>query len=250
MPRAAPRGSGTAADRSRRRSDCRSRSPAATRCRISLRDLEDRRPLQGADGVEIRCGVLGRGIFRGRRPQVRDSRRVRHASLMSREPWRPYKVPGLAPSSDAGSIGRFPASAGPPPARAKGYVGGRWSFCRTGPQPSGEGALRRPEGALGTPAGILQDRDIAPLFNFALGRALRLRLSALAFVAALSLGPGFGDPCPGHRASRFPGTRVRVHADNLVTPLVAHFLEMRGDTAVFIEDAAGPSGVWSLSSTR
>lgn len=42
-----------------------------------------------------------------------------------------------------------------------------------------------------------------------------------------------------------PGTRVRVRAANLVAPLVANFLQMRGDTAVFIEDAAG-RGVWSL----
>jgi hypothetical protein len=42
-----------------------------------------------------------------------------------------------------------------------------------------------------------------------------------------------------------PGTRVRVRAANLVAPLVANFLQMRGDTAVFIEDAAG-KGVWSL----
>jgi hypothetical protein len=42
-----------------------------------------------------------------------------------------------------------------------------------------------------------------------------------------------------------PGTRVRVTATNLVAPLVANFLQMRGDTAVFIEDAAG-RGIWSL----
>ncbi|MCC6318097.1 MAG: hypothetical protein IT361_10440 [Gemmatimonadaceae bacterium] len=42
-----------------------------------------------------------------------------------------------------------------------------------------------------------------------------------------------------------PGTRVRVRAANLVAPLVANFVQMRGDTAVFIEDAAG-RGIWSL----
>ena len=73
-----------------------------------------------------------------------------------------------------------------------------------------------------------------------------MRLSALAFVAALSLVPVSGIHAQGTAPPVPPGTRVRVHADNLVTPLVAHFLEMRGDTAVFIEDAAG-RGVWSLS---
>ena len=42
-----------------------------------------------------------------------------------------------------------------------------------------------------------------------------------------------------------PGTRVRVHATNLVTPLVATYLEMRGDTAVFIESVG--RGLWSLA---
>lgn len=42
-----------------------------------------------------------------------------------------------------------------------------------------------------------------------------------------------------------PGTRVRVKASNLVTPLVATYLEMRGDTAVFIESVG--RGLWSLA---
>jgi hypothetical protein len=42
-----------------------------------------------------------------------------------------------------------------------------------------------------------------------------------------------------------PGTRVRVTSSGLIVPLVANFLQMRGDTAVFIEDAAG-RGIWSL----
>ncbi|MGQ0646464.1 MAG: hypothetical protein ACT4P7_02765 [Gemmatimonadaceae bacterium] len=42
-----------------------------------------------------------------------------------------------------------------------------------------------------------------------------------------------------------PGTRVRVRSSTLVAPLVANFMQMRGDTAVFIEDAAG-RGIWSL----
>jgi hypothetical protein len=43
-----------------------------------------------------------------------------------------------------------------------------------------------------------------------------------------------------------PGTRVRVTATNLVAPLVATFLQQRGDTAVFIEDGAG-RGIWTIS---
>jgi hypothetical protein len=41
-----------------------------------------------------------------------------------------------------------------------------------------------------------------------------------------------------------PGTRVRVKAANLVAPLSATYLEMRGDTVVFIESAG--RGLWSL----
>ncbi len=43
-----------------------------------------------------------------------------------------------------------------------------------------------------------------------------------------------------------PGSRVRVKTPNLVAPLVANFLEQRGDTLVFIEDGRG-RGVWSFS---
>ncbi len=45
------------------------------------------------------------------------------------------------------------------------------------------------------------------------------------------------------------GTRVRVHAQNMVAPLVANFLTMRGDTAVFIEDGGG-KGIWSIPSSE
>ena len=43
-----------------------------------------------------------------------------------------------------------------------------------------------------------------------------------------------------------PGSRVRVKTPNLVAPLVANFLEQRGDTLVFIEDGRG-RGVWTFS---
>jgi hypothetical protein len=42
-----------------------------------------------------------------------------------------------------------------------------------------------------------------------------------------------------------PGSRVRVKTPSLVAPLVANFLEQRGDTLVFIEDGRG-RGVWSF----
>lgn len=43
-----------------------------------------------------------------------------------------------------------------------------------------------------------------------------------------------------------PGTRVRVTASTLVAPLIANFLEMRGDTAVFIENSSG-RGIWTFT---
>lgn len=42
-----------------------------------------------------------------------------------------------------------------------------------------------------------------------------------------------------------PGTRVRVKTTSLVAPLVANFLEQRGDTLVFIEEGRG-RGLWSF----
>ena len=43
-----------------------------------------------------------------------------------------------------------------------------------------------------------------------------------------------------------PGSRVRVKTPSLVAPLIANFLEQRGDTLVFIEDGRG-RGVWTFS---
>lgn len=42
-----------------------------------------------------------------------------------------------------------------------------------------------------------------------------------------------------------PGARVRVTAPSLVGPLIANYLEMRGDTVVLVEDRAG-RGLWSI----
>ena len=41
------------------------------------------------------------------------------------------------------------------------------------------------------------------------------------------------------------GTRVRVRSINMVAPVIAQFMEVKGDTAFFIEDNAG-RGVWSI----
>ncbi len=43
-----------------------------------------------------------------------------------------------------------------------------------------------------------------------------------------------------------PGARVKVSATTLVSPLLANYLEMKGDTAVFIESAAG-RGIWTFT---
>lgn len=43
-----------------------------------------------------------------------------------------------------------------------------------------------------------------------------------------------------------PGSRVRVTATGLVAPLVANYLELRGDTLVLFEDGTG-RGIWSFA---
>ena len=43
-----------------------------------------------------------------------------------------------------------------------------------------------------------------------------------------------------------PGSRVRVMTPTLVTPLIANFLEQRGDSLVFIEEGRG-RGLWSFA---
>lgn len=43
-----------------------------------------------------------------------------------------------------------------------------------------------------------------------------------------------------------PGARVKVSATTLVAPLLANYLEMKGDTAVFIESSAG-RGIWTFT---
>lgn len=43
-----------------------------------------------------------------------------------------------------------------------------------------------------------------------------------------------------------PGARVRISATTLVAPLMANYLETRGDTAVFIDAGAG-RGIWTFT---
>ncbi|MBV6520054.1 MAG: hypothetical protein MNPFHGCM_00159 [Gemmatimonadaceae bacterium] len=43
-----------------------------------------------------------------------------------------------------------------------------------------------------------------------------------------------------------PGMRVRVTAPNLVSPLIANYLENKADTLLFFEEKAG-RGIWSLT---
>lgn len=45
------------------------------------------------------------------------------------------------------------------------------------------------------------------------------------------------------------GTRVRVTATGLVAPLIANYLELRGDTLVVFEDGTG-RGIWSFALDR
>ena len=74
-----------------------------------------------------------------------------------------------------------------------------------------------------------------------------MRLKALLLTIILACGSH--DALAQARASSVPvppGSRVRVKTPTLVAPLVANFLEQRGDTLVFIEDGRG-RGVWSFS---
>lgn len=74
-----------------------------------------------------------------------------------------------------------------------------------------------------------------------------MRLKALLFT--ITLAGVAHDAVAQTRSSTVPvppGSRVRVKTPNLVAPLIANFLEQRGDTLVFIEDGRG-RGVWTFS---
>jgi hypothetical protein len=72
-----------------------------------------------------------------------------------------------------------------------------------------------------------------------------LRLKALVCSLALVM---FAESAAAQRPSLqvAQGSRVRVKTPNLVAPLIANFLEQRGDTLVFIEDGTG-RGVWTFA---
>lgn len=82
-----------------------------------------------------------------------------------------------------------------------------------------------------------------------------MRLNALLFlglglVAATPVPSTAQQPTPrtGAPSVQLPivrGARVRVRAANLVAPLVANYLEVRGDTLVLFEESTG-RGVWSF----
>ncbi len=77
---------------------------------------------------------------------------------------------------------------------------------------------------------------------------------AAALLAALALPAGAqqAKPATPSRSAALPvtpGARVRVSATTLVAPLIGNYLEMRGDTAVFIEAGAG-RGIWTLTTDQ
>jgi hypothetical protein len=73
---------------------------------------------------------------------------------------------------------------------------------------------------------------------------LRLK-SAFFLLGIASLATEAASQRPSSTVAITPGSRVRVRTPVLVAPLVANFLEQRGDTLVFIEDGRG-RGVWSF----
>lgn len=83
-------------------------------------------------------------------------------------------------------------------------------------------------------------------------RLLNLAPAALLAVLALPVGAQKPTPSTPARSTALPvapGARVRISATTLVAPLIGNFLEMRGDTAVFIEAGAG-RGIWTLTTDQ
>lgn len=73
-----------------------------------------------------------------------------------------------------------------------------------------------------------------------------MRLNALVLAVCLAtLGQDAAAQRPSGPVPLLAGSRVRVKTPTLVAPLIANFLEQRGDTLVFIEDDRG-RGVWSF----
>lgn len=75
---------------------------------------------------------------------------------------------------------------------------------------------------------------------------MRLNVLAVSLLLAIVTSPLAAQRPTANAVQLAPGTRVRVKAPTLVSPLVANFLEQRGDTLVFIEDGTG-RGVWTFT---
>lgn len=72
-----------------------------------------------------------------------------------------------------------------------------------------------------------------------------MRLNVLVLVAGIVTASLPAATLSAQQVGIAPGSRVRVSTPSLVAPLIANFLEQRGDTLVFIEDGSG-RGVWPI----
>ena len=72
-----------------------------------------------------------------------------------------------------------------------------------------------------------------------------MRLKAFVLLGLACLSQNISAQRPSNAVPITPGSRVRVKTPTMVVPLIANFLEQRGDTLVFIEDERG-RGVWSF----
>jgi len=72
-----------------------------------------------------------------------------------------------------------------------------------------------------------------------------LRLKAFVLLGLACLSQSISAQRPSNAVPLTPGSRVRVKTPTMVVPLIANFLEQRGDTLMFIEDERG-RGVWSF----
>lgn len=71
-------------------------------------------------------------------------------------------------------------------------------------------------------------------------------LLALTLVTATSASPQRPDQAQPQGLPLVPGARVRVTAQGMVAPLVANYLELRGDTLVVFEEGSA-RGIWSFA---
>lgn len=75
---------------------------------------------------------------------------------------------------------------------------------------------------------------------------MRLNFLVLSLCAACLAHEAAAQVSPRATVPITAGSRVRVKTPTLVAPLVANFLEQRGDTLVFIEEGRG-RGVWTFA---